>query len=164
MGQIFGKRQFPVKKLMKHMYWKRTEAFSCVRLPRSPTCFCSICEKIRCDKGKKSYDTFNSVTECVYGRDHKCKEECFPMFQLVANFYRGLRGNGLKFTSWTKRLLTAFMRTDILSCNENPCVFSCNKVKQASTHFRGTQTFFWSRIWRKKKTSEKVTILIQLET
>ena len=52
---------------------------SCVRLPGSPTRFCSICGKIRCDKRKKSYDTFNSETECVYGRDHKCKEECSPM-------------------------------------------------------------------------------------
>ena len=79
VGQILGKKEFPVKSLMQHIYWKRTEAFSCVRLPGSPTRFSSICGKIRCDKRKKSYDTFNSVTECVYGRDQKCKVGCFPM-------------------------------------------------------------------------------------
>ena len=38
-------------------------------------------------KGEKSYDTFNSVGECVYGRNRNCKAEYFCMCFQGKNFH-----------------------------------------------------------------------------
>ena len=77
MVQIFGTRQFPVKSLMQDIERGR-KLLVAFDFPAVQHAFVQFAEKFVVIKEKKSYDTFNSVAEYVYGRDHKCKEECFP--------------------------------------------------------------------------------------
>ena len=80
MGQILRKRQFPVKSLMQHISVLKENGRFCVAFDILAVqhAFVQFAENFVVIKEKQSYDTFNSATECVYGRDQKCKEERFP--------------------------------------------------------------------------------------